>query len=222
MGNDGIQERFMLRIKVCGITNFSDAIAAAELGADAIGFIFAKSPRRVSAAKVKRIVKRLPPFISKVGVFVNEKASIVNKIVSECQLDLVQLHGEEPPAYLRKMKVPVIKAFRVKDRRVLKQLKKYKAKAFLLDTHVEGKFGGTGKSFDWGLARTAKKFGRPIILSGGLNPKNVSWAIRKAKPYAVDVSSGVEKRPGKKSKNKLKAFIHRVKSLKNQLKLVFD
>ena len=201
----------MTKIKICGITNLSDALVAAKLGADAIGFIFAKSPRKVSITTVKKIVRRLPSFISKVGVFVDEKASKVNKIVKDCDLDLVQLHGSETPAYCKKIKAPVIKALRIKDKALIREIPKFKVAAILLDTYVAGKPGGTGKTFNWNLARAARKFGRPIILSGGLNPENVLSAIKKVKPYAVDVSSGVEKRPGKKNLKKLKSFICKVK-----------
>jgi len=208
-------EKTMTKIKICGITNISDVLAASELGADAIGFIFAKSPRKVTATKVKKIVKRLPPFIFKVGVFVDEKASTVNRIIKECNLDFVQLHGSESPSYCKRITAPVIKAFRMKDRASLKQISKYNVLAFLLDTYEKEMSGGTGKVFNWNLAKAAKRFGRPIILSGGLNPNNVARAIKKVRPYAVDVGSGVEAYPGKKSIRKLKSFIYKVKSLNN-------
>ena len=204
----------MAKIKICGITNLSDAQAASQLGADAVGFIFAKSPRRISPSKAGKIAASLPPFISKVGVFVNEKSSRVNKIAKECRLDYVQLHGEESPEYVKKIKLPVIKALRIKDRSTLRQIKKLKVEALLLDTYEKGRRGGTGKTFNWNIAKAAKKFGIPVILSGGLTPGNVSRAIKKVKPYAVDASSGVELYPGKKSIMKLKKFIKRAISAK--------
>ena len=194
----------MVKIKICGITNLGDARASAKLGADFIGFIFAKSPRRITPLKAKKIIEQLPASIKKVGVFVNEKAETVNNISDYCGLDLVQLHGKESPNYLKKIKKPVIKAFRIRDKRSLNQLSRYKAKAFLLDTYKKGKPGGTGETFNWDLAVAAKKYRHPIFLSGGLNPENISGAIKKVKPYAVDVSSGVERKPGKKDIVKLK------------------
>jgi phosphoribosylanthranilate isomerase len=196
----------LIRIKICGITNIEDALLAAESGAHALGFVFAKSPRQVNPATVRRIVKVLPPFISKVGVFVNEDSEVVKEIAGLCGLDVVQLHGDESPAYCNKFSTQVIKAIRVKDRSVLPQLSKYEVDALLLDAFVPGKPGGTGKSFNWDIAAEAKEYGR-IILSGGLSPENVAEAIARADPYGVDVSSGVEAEQGKKDPKKVRAFI---------------
>lgn len=197
----------MVKIKICGITNLGDAKASAKLGVDFIGFIFAKSPRRITPSKAKKIIEQLPASIKKVGVFVNEKAETVNNISGYCGLDLVQLHGSEPPSYLKKIGRPVIKAFRIRDKRSLNQLSRYKAKAFLLDTYKKGKPGGTGETFNWDLAIAAKRYRRPVFLSGGLNPENILDAMKKVRPYAVDVSSGVEKKPGKKDIKKLNKLI---------------
>ncbi len=203
----------MTKIKICGITNIDDALWAAKCGADALGFVFAKSPRSISAARVKKIIAALPPFITKVGVFVNENASTVNSIAQYCGLDRVQLHGDESPEFCKKIKYPVIKAFRIKSEKDLKAIRKYKGiSAVLLDTFSNESFGGTGKRFDWALAVKAKSYFRgPLILSGGLKPENLKEAVARVSPYAVDMSSGVEKAPGKKDGKKVKKAVEIVK-----------
>ncbi len=203
----------MTLIKVCGITNLEDALAAVEYGANILGFVFAKSPRQVTAAQAGKIIEKLPPFTAKTGVFVNETPAAVLKLAASIGLSAVQLHGEESPELLPLFHpLPVIKAFRIKDRSDLALLPAYiTASAFLLDTFVAGKRGGTGKTFDWKLAVSAKEIGNPVILSGGLNPGNVSEAIKKTSPYCVDVNSGVESKPGKKDLKKLKKFIQNCK-----------
>lgn len=202
----------MIRVKICGITNVDDALLAAEFGADALGFIFAESPRRVTPTIASEVIKKLPPFISKVGVFVDEDKEVVSEIAFACGLDTLQFHGREAPAYcarFREKGAKVIKAVRVKNKESLEHLSRYSVDAFLLDTHVEGMPGGTGLTFDWELALQAREYG-PIILSGGLNPENVAEAIRTVRPVAVDVSSGVEKRTGKKDSDKLRVFFEEV------------
>lgn len=185
---------------------------AVEAGADAVGFIFyTKSPRYVSVKEVKTIISKLPPFVETVGVFVNESADNINRIADSCRLDAVQLHGDESPAFCKQIRRKVIKVVRVKDVASFKQLSSYKVSGFLLDTYSESQQGGTGQIFDWGLVREGKKYG-PVVLAGGLDSSNVTHAIQKAKPYGVDVCSGVEKTPGIKSPVKLKAFIKAVKS----------
>jgi len=203
----------MIRIKICGITNERDALWAVELGVDALGFIFAESPRRMHPGMVKKIVSLLPPFVDRVGVFVNEDEQKVEEIARTCSLTSLQFHGEESPFYCQKFgKWKIIKSFRIKDKRVLKGIPRYKVDAYLLDTYSIGKQGGTGKTFDWEIAKEVRRFGVPIILSGGLNPKNVVQAIIKVKPYAVDVSSGVEKEIGVKDYQKLRDFIRKVRA----------
>ncbi len=199
----------MVLVKVCGITNLDDARAAVEYGADILGFIFAKSPRHITQAQAGKIIAKLPPFTLKVGVFVNENPRAALKLASTVGLSAAQLHGEERPESLSYFHpLPVIKAFRLKDKSDLSFLPDYiNASAFLLDTFVAGKRGGTGKTFDWRLAVSAKQIGNPIILSGGLTPANVAEAIRKVNPYCVDVNSGVELKPGRKDLKKLKRFI---------------
>ena len=196
-----------VRVKICGITNNEDAQAAVEYGADALGFVFAKSPRQVTKEQARDIVKNLPPFVSPVGVFVDEKVDKIKEICDFCGIHTVQLHGNEQPSYLKELEgYKLIKAFRVKEEDDLKHLANFKPHAFLLDSYVKGVVGGTGVPFKWEIARQAHKYGT-IILSGGLTPENVKEAIQVVKPYAVDVSSGVESSPGKKDKILMKRFI---------------
>ena len=199
-----------VKVKICGITNLDDARRSAECGADALGFVFyPKSPRSVDPKTAARIIKGLPPFITAVGVFVNETLDVVNKLINECGLDGVQLHGTEGPGYCEKIiNAKVIKAFRIAQEADIGALKDYPVSACLLDAFQEGLQGGTGKTFDWAIAAAAKQFGN-IILSGGLTPENVQDAIMRARPYAVDVSSGVESRPGKKDPEKVRRFIEK-------------
>ena len=198
----------MVRIKICGITNLEDALLAAELGADALGFIFyPKSPRKVDAETARSIIAQLPPFVAAVGVFVDEGAAVVQELAARVGLDWVQLHGQESPDYCRSLGRNVIKGFRIQDEDSLRQLADYQdaVQALLLDTYKKGQVGGTGEVFDWHLAREAKKFGR-IILAGGLTSENVAQAIATVLPSAVDAASGTEAAPGKKDPAKLRAF----------------
>lgn len=201
----------MVKVKVCGITNLKDALAAAEMGADALGFVFAPSPRRVTPPHVAQIAAALPPFICKVGVFVDNTLQEVTATVESCSLDLAQLHGSESPEFCQALFPRVIKSFRVRDESVLAQLAQYEISAYLLDSYHEALSGGTGVSFDWEIARKAGQYGL-IILSGGLNPANVRRAITEAQPFAVDVSSGVEASPGVKDHAKLRTFIEEAKN----------
>lgn len=205
----------MVKVKICGITNLEDAQNAVLFGADAIGFIFTESPRKVKPEIVKNIVRSLDGDILKVGVFVNETIDNVKKTVEMCSLDVVQLHGEEDPSYCSNLRNwQVIKAFRIKDDLTLKPIMSYKnVFAYLLDTFAEGKYGGSGKVFDWNLAVKAKSFGKPIIVSGGLNIGNIEEAIKVIRPYGVDISSSIEIRPGKKDAGLMKQIISKVKTL---------
>ncbi len=197
----------MVRIKICGITNLEDALLSIDAGADMIGFVFAPSPRQLTAQKAAKIIAGLPPGIIKVGVFVDSPLAGVTTTLADCGLDMAQLHGSESPDFCRGVGPDrTIKAFRVRDAAVLQEMKSYRVHAFLLDAYHPAKAGGTGRTFDWDIARNARKYGK-IILSGGLNPENVAEAIRTAQPWAVDVSSGVEARPGKKDPEKVTAFI---------------
>lgn len=202
----------MVKIKICGITNLDDAMAAADFGADALGFVFfKKSSRYISPANAKKIIKRLSPFISTAGVFVNENKNTIEKVVLQTGINIIQLHGDEPPKACNLSKT-VIKAIRVKSIDNLEIISKYKDKvlAFLLDTYTPEMFGGTGQVFNWDIAVAAKQFGR-VILAGGLTPANIEKAIRWVHPDAVDVSSGVEAEKGKKDHKKMKLFIERAK-----------
>lgn len=202
-----------VKVKICGITSISDAATAAEAGADALGFMFFEpSPRHLKLSVAADIIRQLPPFVARVGVFVNPQPDIVRRAVEECGIDYVQLHGEEPPDFCAKFSVPVIKAFRIQNGDSLAQLHSYRTSAWLLDSFVAGKSGGTGESFNWDLAARAKHLGRPVILAGGLTPENVSDAVKKVRPYGVDVSSGVELAPGKKDRRKVTEFIERAKA----------
>jgi phosphoribosylanthranilate isomerase len=198
----------LIRIKICGITNLEDALLAADLGADALGFIFyAKSPRYVAPEAAQAIIAQLPPFVATVGVFVDEAAAVVQEVAAQVRLDWVQLHGQESPDYCRHLGRRVIKAFRIQDEDSLPGLADYRgaAQALLLDTYKKGQVGGTGEIFDWHVARKAKEYG-PIILAGGLTADNVAQAIDTAGPASVDAASGTEAAPGKKDPAKLRAF----------------
>ena len=202
-----------VKIKICGITNLEDALMAVELGANALGFIFAPSPRRIESQKVSKIIRAIPPFVKTVGVFVNESPASIKQAINECNLDLVQLHGDEPPAFCDEMMPCTIKALRIKDETSLQTALAYhgKVRALLLDNYSKEKAGGTGKTFDWNLAIELKKQGTPIILSGGLAPSNIVAAIHTVRPYAVDVNSGVEEYPGKKSASLIRDLTEKVK-----------
>jgi phosphoribosylanthranilate isomerase len=203
----------MTIVKICGITNIDDALFAAECGANAVGFVFAKSPRQVRPEQVRKIIEKLPPFIAKVGVFVNDVPSHILKVVKETGLTSVQLHGEEIPEFCASLApLSVIKGIRVSSEKDIKMLSAYDfLQAYLLDAFVKGQRGGTGKVFDWKLAVLAKKHGKHIILSGGLTSANILKALKTVKPYGVDVSSGVEIKPGKKDKKKVRDFIQKVR-----------
>jgi len=207
-----VERDTQVKTKICGMTNLKDVMVAVDAGVDAVGFIFyKKSPRSVTMKIVREIVLELPPFVDTVGVFVNESADQINNIADRCNLDRIQLHGDESPAFCKRIKRRVIKAIRVKDMKSLKQLSDYSVSSFLLDTYIEDQQGGTGKVFDWNLAHPAKKYGS-IILAGGLTPANVRGAIQRVQPYGVDVCSGVESQPGIKDHTKMKAFLKYVKA----------
>jgi phosphoribosylanthranilate isomerase len=203
----------MVRVKICGITNLDDALLAAGLGADALGFIFyAKSPRYVAPEAAREIIAQLPPFTTSVGVFVNEEAPVVREMAARVGLDLIQVHGQETPEYCRSLGRRVLKGFRIQDAGSLKELAPFQGavQAFLLDTYKKGQVGGTGETFDWELAREAQKYGQ-IVLAGGLTPENVAQAIEIAQPQAVDTASGTEAAPGRKDPEKLRRFFSAIK-----------
>ena len=201
-----------VKVKICGITNLADALGAVEAGADLLGFIFCEtSPRHVTVAVAAEIAQQLPSHIVKVGVFVNALDELVLQAISGCGLNMLQFHGEEKPEDCLKFGVMSIKAFRVRDAQSLEALHDYPTDAWLLDTFAERQAGGTGRTFDWDLAVRAQRFGKPIFLAGGLDPANVIEAVRRVRPFAVDVSSGVEASPGKKDPAKVKVFIRSAK-----------
>lgn len=207
----------MVKVKVCGITRLEDALSTCRFGADAVGFIlYPKSKRFIRAKDVRKITSQLPPFISKVGVFVNEDPRDVLEILSYAHLDFAQLHGDETPEecdYVGAHRV--IKVFRLKSENEIEKIEPYvgKVRAILLDTYDSKVYGGTGKPFNWEIAvRVKETFPEiPLILSGGLNPENVKRAVETVNPYAVDVSSGVEREPGVKNLEKVKQFIRNTK-----------
>lgn len=202
----------MVKIKICGITTPEDALTAVEAGADALGFVFYKeSPRHIFPEEAARIINKLPPFVQAVGLFVNEAPEIVNQVSRNCRLGLVQLHGDETPDYCRKIEQRVMKAFRVRSLTCLDPITDYRMSGCLLDAYSPSFYGGTGKSFNWEIAREAMTRGHRIVLAGGLTPDNVAEAIRQVHPYAVDVSSGVESAPGRKDADKVRQFIRNAK-----------
>ena len=202
------------KVKICGITNPADAQAAVGAGADALGFIFyEKSPRYVRLANAAAISRPLSPFIMRVGVFVNAPEEFVLSAIRECGLTLLQFHGDESPEFCGQFGIMTMKAFRVHGLETLQQIPKYATDAYLLDAYSSTTLGGTGEKFNWDLAVEAKKFGKPIFLAGGLTAENVAGAIRKVRPFGVDVSSGVESAPWIKDHAKIKAFIAAARSV---------
>lgn len=200
-------------VKICGITRVEDALAAAALGAHALGFVFyPRSPRCVSPQQAALIVKRLPPFVTTVALFVNADAEEVNVILRAVPLDLLQFHGDESPEYCAQFDRPFIKALRVRPGTdLLQYANQYAgARGLLLDAFVEGTPGGTGSSFDWGLIPASLPL--PVVLSGGLSAANIAAAVRRVRPCAVDVSSGVEAAPGVKDMQKMRDFFQGVRN----------
>ncbi|PMP93569.1 MAG: N-(5'-phosphoribosyl)anthranilate isomerase, partial [Candidatus Aminicenantes bacterium] len=194
----------MTKIKICGLTNLEDALLAIECGADALGFIFSDSPRRITKEKAKKIIQEIPLFVLKIGVFMNEEPEWVREVAVELNLDYLQFHGQEDHDYLKQFGGKAYKAFRIKEYSDLNQVAISGHHFFLLDSAEKG------KPFDWDMAIRAKQFGR-FLLGGGLNPENIEGALKKVQPYGVDVCSGVELYPGKKDPQKLREFIRRIR-----------
>ncbi|MGH8119865.1 MAG: phosphoribosylanthranilate isomerase [Gammaproteobacteria bacterium] len=216
MGQDSATTR--VRIKICGITRLEDALAATRLGADAIGLVFfSDSPRAVSIDAARRITGILPPFVAKVGLFVNATSAAIEKVLQAVALDLLQFHGDEEPEECGRYSKPYIKAVRMHDGiDVGREEQRYAgASALLLDAYVADQHGGTGKTFDW--SRIPAHAGKPVILAGGLTPANVANAIRQTLPYAVDVSGGVESGKGIKDARKMAEFIREVRYAESQI-----
>ncbi|GIX07608.1 MAG: N-(5'-phosphoribosyl)anthranilate isomerase [Candidatus Poribacteria bacterium] len=201
----------MVQVKVCGITRLEDAMVCVEAGADALGFVFYEpSPRFITPETAAAIAERLPPFVVRVGVFVDAPAEEMEAIARLVGLDCLQLHGQEPPELCASLSRRVLKAVRVGERLDFPFESYQTVGAFLLDTYVPGLPGGTGQAFRWELAQQAKRYGR-IVLAGGLTPENVAEAIQIARPDGVDVSSGVEAAPGRKDPAKVRAFLRTVR-----------
>jgi len=200
------------RVKICGITSIADGLTAAEAGADMIGLMFyEQSPRYITLPQAVEISRALPPFVLRVGVFVNADEDLVTRAIAECGLSLLQFHGDESSEFCTQFGIMSMKALRMRDAESLNQLEQYHTDAFLLDAYSKAGLGGTGEKFNWDLAIEAQKYGKPIFLAGGLTPENVAGAVQKVKPFAVDVSSGVESAPGRKDPAKVKAFIQAVR-----------
>jgi phosphoribosylanthranilate isomerase len=202
-----------VKVKICGITNVEDAVAAVEAGADLLGFMLAEqSPRQVTIETAREIARQLPPATFRVGVFVNPKVEQVMFSLRICDFGAVQFHGEETPQFCQQFGVTTIKAFRLRDQESLAPMAAYETDFFLFDSYVAGQPGGTGETFNWQLAIAAKRFHKPFFLAGGLTPQNVTEAVREVEPYGVDVSTGVESAPGKKDHQKMRDFIAAVRA----------
>jgi phosphoribosylanthranilate isomerase len=203
------------KVKICGITNLEDARDSVKAGCNALGFVFyKKSPRYIKPEKANKIIKELPKNVKKIGVFVNAKEKTIRYIAKICGLDMLQFHGDETPQFCQRFSnYKVIKAFRIKDKIGLRKILKYKTFAYLFDTFVLEKIGGTGRKFNWNLLRKIDKIKQQIFLSGGLNTRNVKEAIKIVRPGWVDVSSSLELRPGKKNYKKIEEFIGVVKKV---------
>jgi len=204
------------KIKICGITNYDDAAMAVDLGVDALGFIFASSPRKIEPDKARKIIMKLPPFVKTVGVFVNEDTENMLDIVKYCGIDNIQLQGDEPPETCESLMPRTIKALKIKDDCIPQQFSLYKGtvKALLLDTYSKKVAGGTGKTFNWDIAVKMKALGVPIILAGGISPSNIGEAVKKVNPYGIDVGSGIEEKPGKKDHSLMKELFENLRKEK--------
>lgn len=202
----------MIRVKICGLMNAKDALMAAEAGADALGFVcYEPSRRYIKPHLIKEIIRKLPPFVATVGIFANPIDTQLREAFEEWGLGIAQLQGDETPEFCDRFPGRVVKAIRVRDKKSIEMMCYYRVRAFVLDTYRDDQLGGTGEIFDWALARHAKKFG-PVILAGGLTPKNVVQAIRAVRPIGVDVSSGVEASLGKKDPKKVAQFIQQARA----------
>jgi len=204
-----------IKIKICGITNYDDAKNAVSLGVDALGFIFyQKSPRFIHPIAARDIIRKLPPFVAKVGVFVDDTEDTIRTVFGQCGIDTVQLHGSETPQFAQRLSCAVIKAFAVKPGFDVSELSQYQVAGYLLDTwsDIPGLHGGSGKTFDWSIARDAAQRYPNVILAGGLNPSNIRDALENVQPYAVEFNSGVEIKPGVKNHYKMRDAVAIVKN----------
>lgn len=200
------------RVKICGITRLEDALGAVTAGADALGFMFYEpSPRFIGLEAAAQIIRQLPPFVARVGVFVNADEATVRQVIAATGIDTLQFHGDEAPEFCARFPLVTYKAFRLRDAASLDDCRRYPGMAWLLDSYGPGQHGGTGATFNWDLAIEAGKLNPHIILAGGLTPENAAEAVRRVRPFALDVSSGVESAPGRKDAAKVRAFIARAK-----------
>lgn len=205
----------MMKVKICGITNPEDAKLAVDLGADLLGFIFyKKSKRYIQPESAKEIIKLIPSHIEKVGIFVDEKAGTLNRIVETAGLTIAQIHGNEDQNFINEIRVPVIKGIRIKNDFDFGTLKKFSNCTFLLDSYSENEYGGTGKSFDWEVIPLNLRSN--IFLAGGVSAENIEYIYNFIKPKAVDLSSSVETSPGIKDRNKMKLFFEKINKLRNK------
>jgi len=203
-------------IKMCGMTRVEDALAAADAGADAVGFVFTESPRRIEPRAARAIGRALPPHILRFGVFADEAPATIGHVIEEAGLDRVQLYGFEEAMVREVVGIRMVKAFRVADDSVLAELRSWHPDFFFLDTWSPGTAGGTGRTFDWAVAKRAMEIGQ-LVLAGGLDDGNVARAIREVRPFGVDVSSGIEDAPGRKSPEKIRAFVAAVRAADAEL-----
>jgi phosphoribosylanthranilate isomerase len=203
----------MFRVKICGVTRPADVRMIAKAGADAIGFQMSMGPRKITPLEAKRLVKGVPALVTPVGVFVNEALSKVKRLVKVCGFQAVQLHGEEPAAYCGQIQVPVIKVIRMRNATAFRGFQGFRVAAYLLDSYNKSIPGGTGKSFQFSWARKAvQRLPAPVLIAGGLTSDNVQQAIRSSHAFGVDVSSGVETRPGLKDPRKVSLFIRHARN----------
>lgn len=205
-----------MRVKICGITRLSDALTAVKYGADAIGFIFyKKSKRYITPKDAEKIISKLPFFVHKIGVFVDEEIDYINSLSEKIGLTGIQLHGFETPEFVSKVKLPVVKAFRINSSFNYDILYRYKKTSFLLDSFDENEFGGTGKTFDW--STISDDLQSKIILAGGVNESNIELIKNKINPQAIDVSSSIEDEPGIKNKLKMIKLLKKINEVRNVL-----
>jgi phosphoribosylanthranilate isomerase len=198
-------------IKMCGMTNARDVENAARAGANAVGFVFAESPRRVPAETVGKMAGEISPDVLRYGVFTDARAEAIEETVKRSGIDRIQWHGDGMPPLSEESGHRIVKAFRARDDTVLEEIREWAPDLFLLDSWVEGVAGGTGRTFDWSIAQAARGLGR-LILAGGLTPENVGDAIRQVRPFGVDVSGGIESAPGIKDADRMRAFVEAVRA----------
>lgn len=197
-------------VKMCGITRLEDALACTEAGVDALGFVFAESPRRISPEDALAIIRKLPPHVMRFAVFVDETPAEIGRVLRAAEVDRVQIHGFEEPMVHELAGTRVVKVFRARDETVLRDIEEWAAEFFFLDTWRADAAGGTGRTFDWDIAKRAHALGR-FVLAGGLTPENVGDAVREIRPFGVDVSTGIEKSPGVKDPDRIRAFVEAVR-----------